>query len=130
MATHHGKDGTVKVGANTVAEIKSWSLDESADTVEDTAMGDSAKSYIVGTTDASGTLTCHWDETDTSGQGAMTVGASITLNLYPEGANTGDTYATMTALINSVGVSVDMGDIIERSFGFQTTGGVTWGTAS
>jgi len=130
MATHHGKDGTCKVGSNTVAEIKSWSLDESADTVEDTAMGDSAKTYIVGTTDASGTITCHWDETDSSGQGAMTVGSSVTLNLYPEGADTGDTYASMTALINSVGVSVDMGDIIERSFGFQVTGGVTWGTVS
>lgn len=129
MATHHGKDGTCKVGANTVAEIKNWSLDESADTVEDSAMGDSAKTYIVGMTDASGTITCHWDETDTTGQEAMTIGSSVTLNLYPEGADTGDTYATMTALINSVGVSVDMGDIIERSFGFQVTGGVTWGTA-
>lgn len=128
MATHHGKLGTCKVGANTVAEIKSWSLDESADTVEDTAMGDSSKTYLVGTTDASGTITCHWDETDTTGQGAMTVGASITLNLYPEGADSGDYFATMTALINSVGVSVDMGDVIERSFGFQASGGVTWGT--
>lgn len=128
MATHHGKLGTCKVGANTVAEIKSWSLDESADTVEDTAMGDSSKTYIVGTTDASGSVTCHWDETDTTGQGAMTVGASVTLNLYPEGADTGDYFATMTALITGVGVSVDMGDIIERSISFQASGGVTWGT--
>ena len=128
MATHHGKLGTVKVGANAVAEIKSFSLDESADTVEDTAMGDTAKSYLVGTVDASGSITCHFDETDTTGQGAMTVGASVTLNLYPEGADSGDYFATMTAIINSVGVSVDMGDIIERSFGFQASGGVTWGT--
>lgn len=130
MATHHGKLGTCKVGANTVAEIKSWSLDESADTVEDTAMGDSSKTYIVGTTDASGSITCHWDETDTTGQGAMTVGASVTLNLYPEGADSGDYFATMTALITGVGVSVDMGDIIERSISFQASGGVTWGTVS
>ena len=128
MATHHGKLGTCKVGAITVAEIKSWSLDESADTVEDTAMGDSSKTYIVGTTDASGSVTCHWDETDTTGQGAMTVGASVTLNLYPEGADSGDYFATMTALITGVGVSVDMGDIIERSISFQASGGVTWGT--
>lgn len=130
MATHHGKLGTCKVGANTVAEIKSWSLDESADTVEDTAMGDSSKTYIVGTTDASGSVTCHWDETDTTGQGAMTVGASVTLNLYPEGADSGDYFATMTALITGVGVSVDMGDIIERSISFQASGGVTWGAVS
>ena len=58
----------------------------------------------------------------------MTVGASVTLNLYPEGSDTGDYFATMTALITGVGVSVDMGDIIERSISFQASGGVTWGT--
>jgi len=125
MANHHGKDGTVKIGANTVAEIKSFSLDQTSDTVEDTAMGDSMKSYKVGQGDASGSITCHFDETDTSGQGAMTNGASVSLALYPEGADSGDTYYTMTALITSVGISVDMGGIVERSFGFQVTAGVT-----
>ncbi len=125
MANHHGKDGTVKIGSNTVAEIKSFSLDQTSDTVEDTAMGDSMKSYKVGQGDASGTITCHFDETDTSGQGAMTNGASVSLALYPEGADSGDTYYTMTALITSVGMSVSMGDIVERSFGFQVTAGVT-----
>ena len=125
MANHHGKDGTVKIGSNTVAEIKSFSLDQTSDTVEDTAMGDSMKSYKVGQGDASGTITCHFDETDTSGQGAMTNGASVSLALYPEGADSGDTYYTMTALITSVGMSVSMGDIVERSFGFQVTEGVT-----
>ncbi len=125
MANHHGKDGTVKIGSNTVAEIKSFSLDQTSDTVEDTAMGDSMKSYKVGQGDASGTITCHFDETDSSGQGAMTNGASVSLALYPEGADSGDTYYTMTALITSVGMSVSMGDIVERSFGFQVTAGVT-----
>lgn len=128
MATHHGKDGTVKIGANTVAEINSFSIDETADTAEKTAMGDSSKSFLVGVTTATGTITCYWDETDTSGQGAMTSGASVTLNLYPEGADSGDTYASLTALITSVGVSVDMGSVVERSFGWQATGGVTWST--
>ena len=125
MANHHGKDGTVKIGANTVAEIKSFSLDQTSDTVEDTAMGDSMKSYKVGQGDASGSITWHFDESDTSGQGAMTNGASVSLALYPEGADSGDTYYTMTALITSVGISVDMGGIVERSFGFQVTAGVT-----
>ena len=125
MATHHGQNGTVKIGSNTLAEIKSFSLDQTAETVEKTKMGDSMKSYLVGQGDASGSITCHFDETDTGGQGAMTIGASVTLELYPEGADSGDTYFSMTALINSIGLSVDMGDVVERSFGFQVTGGVT-----
>ena len=45
MATHKGSEGTVKVGSNAVAEIKSYSIEESADTLEDTAMGDTARTY-------------------------------------------------------------------------------------
>ena len=39
MATHTGSEGTVKVGANAIAEIRSFSIEESADTLEDTTMG-------------------------------------------------------------------------------------------
>ena len=42
MATHHGKEGTIKIGSNTVAEIVSFSLDETANIVSDTSMGDSS----------------------------------------------------------------------------------------
>ena len=36
MATHVGTSGVVKVGANTVAEVVGFNLDETNDTVEDT----------------------------------------------------------------------------------------------
>ena len=35
---------------------------------------------------------CHWDETDTNGQEALDVGTSATIELYPEGADSGDAY--------------------------------------
>ena len=38
MATHKGSEGTVKVGSNAVAEIRSYSIEESADTLEDTSI--------------------------------------------------------------------------------------------
>jgi len=34
MATHLGKEGTVQVGSNSIAEIRSFSIDETVDTVE------------------------------------------------------------------------------------------------
>ena len=41
MASHIGRDGIVKVGSRyTVAEVKSFSIEESADTVETTKMTD------------------------------------------------------------------------------------------
>lgn len=125
MATHTGSAGVVKVGANTVAEVRNWTLDQAQDTVEDTALGDTVKTYKTTLSSSSGTVDCFWDETDSSGQGAMTIGATVTLNLYPEGADTGDTYFTGSAIITSIGVSQAHDGIVERSFGYQMSGAVT-----
>ena len=68
-----------------MAEVKSYSIDETADTIESTSMGDAAKTFESSLTSFSGSVECHWDETDTAGQVAMSIGSTITLNLYPEG---------------------------------------------
>ena len=130
MALHKGSEGVVKIGSNTIAEVRDWSLEETAETIDSTELSDSAKTFEVGPTSWSGSLNCFWDETDTTGQGACTVGASVTLNLYPEGATTGDTYATGTALINSLSKSGGIDGLVEASFSFQGTGALTWGTVS
>ena len=125
MATHVGTSGVVKVGANTVAEVVGFNLDETNDTVEDTTLTDTAKSYLVLRKDATGTIECHWDETDTTGQEALDVGSSVTLNLYPEGADSGDAYYTGTALVTGASVAVTMDGVISRTFNVQFSGGVT-----
>jgi hypothetical protein len=130
MANHTGSEGVVKVGANTVAEVRDWSLSETADTIEDTAMGDSARTRKAGLTSASGSISAFWDEADTTGQGAMTVGAEVTLNLYPEGATSGDTYATLSAIITEAGVSASFDGMVEATFSFEANGAVTWGTVA
>lgn len=130
MATHHGKAGTVKVGANAVAEIQQFVVTERAGVADDTAMGDTWETHLAGVNSWSGTLTCSWDETDTNGQEALTVGASVTLSLYPEGAGTGARYATGTATITEVGVDTNRNGIVSRSFNFQGNGALTWGAAA
>jgi len=99
MATHTGSAGTVKVGSNAVAELKSWSLDQSQDTVETTKLGDTVKTYSATQSSSSGTMDCFWDETDTNGPVAC-----------------------------SIGVAQTHDGIVERSIGFQITGAVTIGT--
>ena len=125
MATHVGTSGVVKVGANAVAEVVGFNLDETNDTVEDTTLTDTAKSYLVLRKDATGTIECHWDETDSTGQEALDVGSSVTLNLYPEGADSGDAYYTGTALVTGASVAVTMDGVISRTFNVQFSGGVT-----
>ena len=128
MATHTGSAGTVKVGSNAIAELKSWTLDQSQDTVETTKLGDTVKTYSATQSSSSGTMDCFWDETDSNGQVALAIGTTATLNLYPEGATSGDTFYSGSAIITSVGVSQSHDGIVERSFGFQISGAVTIAT--
>ena len=128
MATHTGSAGTVKVGSNAIAELKSWTLDQSQDTIETTKLGDTVKTYSATQSSSSGTMDCFWDETDSNGQVALAIGTTATLNLYPEGATSGDTFYSGSAIITSVGVSQSHDGIVERSFGFQITGAVTIAT--
>jgi len=130
MATHVGTSGVVKVGSATVAEVTGFTLNETQDTVEDTSLTDSNKSYIALRGDATATIECHWDETDTNGQEALDHGTSATIELYPEGATSGDKYYTGTAIVTGADVAVTMDGIISRTFNVQFSGGVTHATVS
>ena len=122
MATHTGSEGTVKVGSDAIAEIRSFSLEESADTLEDTTMGDTARTYKSSLTTFTGSVDVFWDETDTTGQGALTIGASVTLNVYPEGDTAGDTYYTGTAIVTGVTRSSSFDGLVEASITVQGSG--------
>jgi hypothetical protein len=130
MANHTGSEGAVKIGSNAIAEVRSWSLDETGDTIEDTSMGDAARTYKAGLTSWSGSVTCYWDETDTSGQGAMDTGSSVTLNLYPEGATAASIYYTGTVLLTGTSRTASFDGMVEATYNFQGTGSLTEGTAS
>ncbi len=125
MATHTGSEGTVKVGANAIAEIRSFSLEESADTLEDTTMGDTARTYKSSLTTFTGSVDVFWDETDTTGQGALTIGASVTLNVYAEGDASGDTYYSGAAIVTGVTRSSSFDGLVEASITVQGSGALT-----
>ena len=125
MGTHKGSEGLVKVGSATVAEVKSYSLEESADTIETTKMGDAARTYLPSLTSFSGSIDCFWDETDTAGQVALAVGASVTLVFYPEGEASGDTYYSGTALVTGKTITGSFDGMVEASISVQGTGAIT-----
>ena len=128
MATHLGKEGTVQVGSNPIAEIRGFSIDETIDTVEDTSMGDSSKTYLASIKDFSGSVDVLYDETDTNGQTALSVGSSVTLNFAPEGTTSGDVKLTGTAIVTGKSVSSSFDGLVESTITVQGTGGLTTGT--
>ena len=121
--------GTGSAGG-VAATVRNWSINETADTIEDTTMTDTSRTYQVGLKSWNGSMTCFWDESDTSGQVALTIGASVTLHLLPEGTTTGDVDYTGSAIITSIGISVPTNGMIERTIGFQGTGALTITTAA
>ena len=127
MATHTGSEGTVKVGANTIAEIRSYSIEQTADTTEDTTMGDVWRTHKTTLKSWSGTVDVFWDETYTTGQGALVPGAEVTANFYPEGATTADVYLTGTAIVTGKTVSASFDGMIESTITLQGTGALTTG---
>jgi hypothetical protein len=128
MGIHKGSEGVVKVGSDTVAEIKSYSIEESAETIETTTLGDAAKTFTAGTTSFSGSMDANWDETDTA-QLAMTAGAEITISIYPEGTATGAKYKTGTAIIDSISIEGSQDDMVATSFSFTGSGALSDTTA-
>ena len=125
MANHTGSSGEVKVGTNSVAEVRSFTLNTTAELLEDTALTDTSKTYQVGKKGATASVECFWDETDTNGQIALAEGQSVTLNLYPEGSGSGDYYYTGTFLVTGNSVSVPTDGIIEATFDATLTGALS-----
>jgi predicted secreted protein len=128
MATHTGSEGTVKSGANAIAEIRSYTISETGDTIEDSSMGDSSRTYKAGLKTFTASVECFWDETDTTGQGSFDVGSTVTLNVYPEGATTGDIYYTGSAIVTGKTVNATFDGMVEASFTLQGTGALSEST--
>lgn len=128
MANHKGSEGVIKVGANTVAEVRSYSLEETGDTVEDSVIGDTARTYKSTMTSWTASVDIYWDETDSTGQGALTIGSEVTINLYPEGDTSGDTYYSGSAIVTGSSISGSFDGMVEGSISLQGTGALTLST--
>ena len=125
MATHTGSEGVIFNDTNQVAEVRSFSVDEVLDTIEDTSMGDSSRTYKAGLKQFTATVSAFWDETDTNGQGGFDVGSEVTLKLYPEGNASGDTYYSGTALVTGKTINSSFDGMVEAEYSFQGSGALT-----
>lgn len=130
MATFKGNDGTVKSGANAIAEIISFSVDETSDTIENTTMGDAAKTYVASFKDATATVETYFDDTDTTGQGTFTVGSTVTCNFQMEGDTSGDHLLSGSGIITGRSIGAGADGMVTASYTIQISGGLTEGTVT
>ena len=128
--TYSGNDGKVKVGSTAVGEVMSFTVNQNMEPIDDTSMGDSWRSHLTGLKTWDGSVEVRWDPDD-GGQSALTVGASVTLNLLPEGDAAGDVELSGTASITSISQTQSYDNTtVTRTYTFQGSGQLTSGTVS
>lgn len=131
MAQTTGREGLVKIGSDTVGELKGWSYDETAETYgtnEATVNTPApALTFEAGPSSWTGSMDVLWDDTDTA-QAALDVGTSATVVFYPEGETTGDVTKTGTAIVTSVGVAGAVDGMATRTFALQGSGALVGST--
>jgi hypothetical protein len=125
MANVIGNSGSVKIGANAVAEVLNFSITETAAVADDTVIGDTYRGHKPGTKSWSGSVSCYWDKSDSNGQESMNVGSSVELHLIPEGAGAGNIDFNGTATIVSIERSVANDAIVTANFSFTGNGTLT-----
>lgn len=133
MATTTGSSGVVKlqVAGTSVAvigEVRSYTLDGSADTIEDSVMGDTARTYKAGLENSTVTLECYWDDSDAQ-QLVIDNRASLDFEIYPTGTGTGEKYYSGTGLVTAKSITAAFDGMVEASFSIQVSGAVTEATA-
>jgi hypothetical protein len=130
MATHTGNEGIIKIGANAVAEVKAFALNIHAEVVEDKAKGDDWKTFKPTWKSWDGTLDCHWDETDTTGQGACVEGATISVDLYVGGEASGAIHFSGSAIVTERTIESPEDGIAPMTVTFQGNGTLTEATVT
>lgn len=122
MATQTGNSGVISFGGSDVTELKSWSFDENAEQIDDTAMGDSSRTSKAGIPSASGTIEVHYDESDAV-QESMSAGAEGVLVLYPKGNASSEPRITLTVQITGRSQSGGIDEILPATFNYALSTG-------
>jgi predicted secreted protein len=129
MATKTGASGVVKlqVSGTTVAvvgEVRSFTFEGSADTIEDSVMGDISRTYKAGLKTNTVSIECYWDEADAQ-QLVLDERASLDFEIYPTGTGSGETYFSGAGIVTSKSITGSFDGMVEASFSLQVSGDVT-----
>ena len=131
----HGKSTVFKVdnAAGTLTNISDTLTDvsfpQTVETAETTSFGSSAKTYIVGLSDSTVSVSGNFDATvDAHLAGVLGQAATLSFEYGPEGTTNGQVKYTGECIMTSYEKSGAVGDVVTYSAEFQVTGAVTRGT--
>jgi len=130
--TYTGQDGSLSIQGSAVAEVRSFSIDMTTNTVEKTVMGDDWKSHTAIQQEWSGSADIYYNQTSNlvSGISSITAGNSAAFIGYPAGSTSTYPKISGNIIVTGVSVSSSMDGMVEASISFIGNGAMTIGTAS
>lgn len=138
MASFVGNAGALLINGAAVAELRSYSIEMTSDTIEQTVMGDSTRQYVKGLSSFSGTADVYWDPAHFTGTNNIdgeifgSIGDSgAALVVYPEGQTAGNDKAMQgQVIITGYSINGTVDGMIEASISFQGTGELQYTTTA
>jgi predicted secreted protein len=141
MASIVGNAGALKINGNTVAELRSYSIEITSDTIEQTVMGDATRQYVKGLGSFSGSADVYFDAShfaatgssgnDIDGEIFGSIGDSgCAIALYPEGdvGSGSDKILSGSIVVTGYTINGSFDGMIEASISFQGTGALSYAT--
>ena len=125
MATIVGNDGSIALGGVGLINVRNFSCDITADTIETTTMGVDSRTYVRGLAGWSGSADVYVDPANLTG------GASAISKLITTGGTVGDSTATFRGNLSASGANNLQGAVIITGFSINSTmDGLVEGTVS
>ena len=123
MAVISGKDGEVKIGANSLADITGWSFNTTSNNPAYASSSTGGyKKRVAGVRDASGNIAFKLNTSNPIGD-EFEEGDEVTLLLHVDASN----FYSVPAVIDSLSLEVDIdsGDVVGGTAGFSANGAWT-----
>ena len=127
MARYKGHSGDVDIGGTSIGERISFSVEMTVNTADASTQGNDWTDVDGLQNSAQGELEVFYDPGDAQ-QSALTVGATPTCVFYPAGNTTGLEQISGTFLVERVGVSTSVGDLVKTTYTIGNKGAVTIAT--
>lgn len=134
MATFRGCEGALKVDGTALAELKSFSIDYTINTIDTSTMGNCSKQYAPSFKEWSGSADIFYNVADAAEvTGAITAqdaGTSAALLAYMAGAtpSSGDPEISGDIIITGFSINATYENLVEASISFQGDGALSIST--
>jgi predicted secreted protein len=135
MAILTGNDGKVRVGTADLAAVRSFSIEQTADTIETSVMGTDVRTYVKGMSSWSGSADIYFDEAEANtlkdtlnvcSSAHAVGGGSTAVKLVLADGGGDDKWFSGNVIITGFTVNSTMDGLVEASISFQGTGPIVY----